>query len=79
MAEVESRQEHALTDLDQLHDNQNSTVANMQDDASVAGSVPVVVRTSGESTMGTSDKTVMARKKELIELACIAKDLKTSR
>jgi len=52
LEEVETQQEQAIMDMDQLHDNRNSIVANMQESASVAGSqVPAVVGTSGESTV----------------------------
>ena len=43
----------------------------MHDNASVAGSVPAVVGTSGDSTMGTSDKLVIAMQKEMKEMACL--------
>ena len=78
LAKVEPRQERAFTDLDQLHDNQNSIVANMHDNASVAGPVHVV-GASGESTMGTRDKAVIYLQKELKEMACLLKGLTTAK
>ena len=68
MNDLETRQEQTSTNVDQLHDNQENVVANMHGgEASVAGTqIPGAISTSGDSTLGASDRIARAVREQVV-------------
>ena len=64
--ELETQQDQSITNMNQLHNNQEIIVANIHGGASVAGTqVPAGISTSGASTVGASDSIARAVREQL--------------